>query len=393
MHDLLPSPTRTGPSVADPVPAAWREFLTEVVSPGAAQRDASATPIPRGQLEEAGAHGILGAHLPTDVGGAGLDARTWGAALEGIGYWCDDASFPLVASLYVGVGRTILATGREELIERYVRPLGQGEALISFAYTEDADPFSFATTVRRDGEELVLNGEKRFVTGGQQADAFMVYARSEGSADIDVVIVEAADEGVAVDPVPVMGVRAAGLARLRLAETRVPAWRAMQEGGGLSHVQRFLNARRGLLCCAPVGRMERLLEQTVDHVASRVRYGRRLADMQNVQAALGRMKVQLETARSTLHWALSDGADASPNEHWSPASAVAKHAVTESALALSQTALRITGGQGYAVEGRFERDVRDFHGLLAGAGAQDILEVDLGTSVVSERERTRRYEA
>ena len=112
----------------------------------------------------------------------------------------------------------------------------------------------------------------------------------------------------------------------------------------------------------------------------------------NVQAAVGRMKVLVETARHTLYWALAEAAATPEDSHWTPAIAVAKHAVTENALELSQAALRITGGAGYTLEGRFERDVRDFHALLAGAGAQDILEVDLGANAISRRDRDRKFD-
>lgn len=370
----------------------WDSFIEGHVSPGAADRDREEVPLPRELLKQSASTGMLAASLPQDVGGGGLDTEAWGRALERIGYACDDASFALLVSLYAGVANAVFETGRADLVDRYVRPFVAGDCLMSFAYTENADPFSFQSTVRRDGDQLVLNGEKRMVTGGQQADVFVVYVRDEETGDLSVVMLERDDAGVRVEPVGVMGVRSAGLARLRFSEVRVPEWRAVQHGDGLSHVQRFLNRRRVILCSAVVGRMKRLVEHVIDDVTERSRYGRRVADMQNVQAAVGRMAVHVETAKRTLYWALKEARDAPADAHWTPAIAVAKYAITESALAVSQAALRITGGGGYTNEGRFERDVRDFHALLAGAGAQDILEVDLGANAISSRDRERRYE-
>jgi alkylation response protein AidB-like acyl-CoA dehydrogenase len=373
--------------------AEWGEFLDDEVSPGAAERDAAARPIERELLQRAAAKGILAASLPSGLGGGGLQTSEWGTALEAIGYRCDDGSFSLLVSLYAGVANAVAGSGRDDLIDRYIGPFISGDCLLSFAYTENADPFSFASTLRDDGQEIVVNAEKRMITGGQQADGFVVYARDERTGDLGVVIVERDDPGVRVEPVSVMGVRAAGLARLEVSDARVPAWRALQRGGGLTHVQRFLNRRRILLCCAPLGRMGRLLEGVIDDVTGRIRHGRRVADLQNVQATIGRMHVQLAVARQTVYSALEAAQAASPDDTWTPAIAVAKYTVTESALSIVQSALRITGGNGYTAEGRIERDVRDFHGLLAGAGAQDILEVDLGANAISARERQRRFEA
>ena len=370
----------------------WRAFLADEVSGGAADRDRTGTVIPRLFLKEAARLGLLQASLPAAVGGGGMGTAEWGHTLEAVGYHCDDASFPLLVSLYAGVANDVLASGRDDLRDEYVLPFTAADALVSFAYTEDADPLSFTSTVRLDGDHVVVNADKRMVTGGQLADAFLVYVRNEATEDLDIVIVHASDPGVRVAPVAVMGVRAAGLAALRLSEVRVPASRVLESGDGISHVQRFLNRRRILLSCAAVGRMGRMLDQLVDQLTDRTRYRRRVADLQNVQASVGRMKVQLETSRFALNAALTQADGLPDSAHWTDSIGVAKYQISENAIAMSQAALRLTGGLGYTQDGRFERDVRDFMGLLAGAGAQDVLEVNLGASTISERERRRRFE-
>jgi acyl-CoA dehydrogenase len=378
--------------------ASWMEqaqpgvarFVAERINPGVIERDAAGTPISRELLREAATFGLLGATLPPEVGGAGHDLERWGRSLEAIGYLCDDNSFPLLISLFSAVAQTVYDTGRPELVERYVRPAAQGERLLSFAWTENADAFSFASNARRVGDEYVVNGEKFLVTGGTLADAYMLYLRDERN-DVITLLIDRDLPGVTVTPVPTMGMRAAGLASLRLEAVRVPVTQQLVAHDGIGHVQRFLNRRRVIVTCGFLGRMRALLEQTVQHLDQTIRYGMPLTTMQTVQAALGRLYVHVQTAQVVMHRALAQLGQGVYVPEWDVDLSIAKYFLIERTIEVAEGALRLSGGRGYVTTSNVERNLRDFLGFLAGAGAQDILEVDIGNWLISETQRGALY--
>lgn len=362
----------------------WYRLVEAEVDPHATHRDATSTPIPRAVFAEASARGLFGASFPAELGGSGMSSSRWGDVLRTLGRRGGDLSFPLVLSLFVGVAQSLL--GRRDTMESpLTRELVLGQRLVAFAYSEDADAFSLRTTARKFGDEIVLDGAKSIVTGGCIADSFLIYAREPSSQDMVAVLVDRDAPGLGVTPVRTMGVRAAGLASLQLDGVRVPVHRVLVPQDGLAHVQAFLDRRRVLLCCAPLGRAHEMLDECARQSIATIRHGRRLADLPNVQASLGRMRIGLHAADCVLRDALAQLHETT--QTWTPRSAMAKHFVAERCLEVARGVQRLAGGRGYTDEARFERDVRDISGLVAGAGAQDILETNLGLGFVSELER------
>jgi alkylation response protein AidB-like acyl-CoA dehydrogenase len=204
------------------------------------------------------------------------------------------------------------------------------------------------------------------------------------TADLAVVLVERSDPGVDVVPVASMGVRSLGLGTLRMNRVVVPAGRLVAGADGLTFAQRMLNARRLLLAAGLVGGMRALHEHCVEQLMSTHRYGAPLAELPSVQAALGRQLITVCTAEATLHDALplldTGLADPQFDTHLS----AAKHAITEAAVGLGLSALRLLGGRGY-LRGPAERFLRDACAMLSAAGAQDVLEIGLGLRAVTDR--------
>jgi acyl-CoA dehydrogenase len=360
-------------------------FLTDSIAPGAVERDRTGLPIPRELLGEAATLGLLRQTLPLEAGGEGADALRRGVTLELVSYLGLDQSFSLLIGLFEEISQDIALSGRPELVDRYADPLVRGDLLGAFGYSDGTDPFSFKSTARPVDGGYELAGYKSMVTGAALADLFVVYVAIE-NGDLGAFIVERSDPGVTVTPRAVSGVRAAGIGSLTLEAVRVPAWRVLYEEDGLSHAQRFLNSRRALHSSTQVGGMHALLDRTIAKLHSTIRYGAPLTDASNVQASLGRMYAALETARSVTYHALSRSSSGVADAYFDPVISAAKHTVTELSIRMAIDALRLTGGDGYASENHFERWLRDFTGLLAGAGAQDTLEMNLGTLAVGNWE-------
>jgi alkylation response protein AidB-like acyl-CoA dehydrogenase len=357
------------------------------VNKHAVDRDAQGITIPREVMRAVGRLGLLAMAVPEEHGGGGANPLTWGAVLEELGYLSEDGSFPLLVSLRVAVAAAIAQSGRADFLERYVRPMMAGDRAGAFAYTEDADAFSFKATAEPDDDGFVLNGEKVLVTGGATADTFMTYVRDVRTDDLLAILVERDDDGVELRPAQVSGLRSAGLCSLHLDGVKVPASRVLAGSDGLGHVQRFLNARRTLLICGVLGRMRAIIEDCSRSLHDTVRYGQPVAEFQNVQATLGRLYIDLEASRAIVYRALRRASLGAADPEFDPLTSAAKHFVAERAIETAMTALRLLGGRGYLAQNSHERYVRDFTGLIPGAGSQDLLEINLGARVVRESTR------
>src|SRR5262249_45953970 len=141
--------------------------------------------------------GLLGLTLPTEVGGAGLDPVTWTLVMERVGYLCRDSGFPLIVGIRNVIAETLLESGRADLTERYVVPIVAGTLSAALAYSEDSDAFAQRTVLRERASGYLLSGHKDFMTGGDHAQVFLVYARSEGG-DMVSCLVHREDPGVTV---------------------------------------------------------------------------------------------------------------------------------------------------------------------------------------------------
>lgn len=369
--------------IAEDVRERFAGFVREEVNPGAIERDVEGIGIPRTVLRKSAELGLLNYSIPRALGGGGADLFRWGVVLEELGYHCEDGSFPLVLSLHAAVANAIHQAASPAVAERVVAPLVRGERFACFAYSDGTDAFSFRSTAKKKGDRYLLDGDKQMVTGGLEGDVFMTYVRREDNDDLAVFLIERDDPGVTIEPVEVSGFRAAGMARLRFEGVELSEERMLVPFDGISHAQLFLNDRRGLLVCGLLGRMRAIVEDVAVSVGQTMRYGRPLSELTSVQATLGRMHVAVETARAMAHRALHGFRHADRSSVFDPDMAVAKYYVIEQAITVATSALRVTGGCGYMRHSNYERYLRDFHGGIAGGGAQDILEVNLGAYLSS----------
>lgn len=359
---------------AELVDERWGALLDEI-SAEAAARDAARAPIPAEFFRRAGATGLQALPLPPEVGGS-MDTADWVAVLEHIGYRCRDNGFPLVLNIRTSLARILFDPDRPDLIDDYVAPIAHGDLTIAIGYTENSDVLSFRTTLTKTGDGFVLDGRKDFMTGGANADVFLVYARTD-TGDLVGCLVHRDDPGVTVVPVEPLGTRTCAPAAIELRGVPLAVSRVVSGKDGLSHAQRFLNDRRLMVCCAPVGQARALVEMTAARLGSTIRGGRSLDSLSNVQATLGRMYIAVEAARAMLYRAAEQPAteiDAAFN----PVISAAKHFIVQQVRFVAEQAMRVLGGHFYYGEPYFGICLHDFAGLVTVAGTQDLLEINLG---------------
>jgi alkylation response protein AidB-like acyl-CoA dehydrogenase len=375
-------------TIVDEVKRRFGAFVLSRVNPDAHRRDELGEPISRELLRDAAALGAFGYVMPRDVGGEGRDTFSWGVVLETLGQLSADGSFPLLVSLLPSIGMALYELEREDLRERYVRPLVRGERFGAWSYTEGADPFSFRSRARPRDDGYVLNGQKWLITGGAIADFFIVYLGSD-SGDLKVFLVERDDPGVEIIPEPALGVRASGLASLRMTDVVVGKERVLLAGDGISHAQAYLNKRRALIACPVVGAMRSLLGVVIDQLSTTERYGMPLTAFTNVVSTVGEMSALLETSRTLLYFSLDRLRWEGSNPQWDPQVSLAKYAISRNATVFASRAMHIVGTQGY-LRGVFERFLRDANSLIVGAGTQDSLQISLGSHLQATATRPER---
>lgn len=330
--------------------------------------------------------GLLGFALPKEVGGLGHSMADWGQKLKWLGYENLDLSVPLLISLHASVALTLAMAKKPSWIERYVKPMINGHCFGSFAYTERSDIFSLKTELKRYGDKLCLNGSKEFVTGGLHADVFLVYAK-DPDGDVRVVVVDKRLHGVRVSPVHAHGLFSARFAQLQFDNVVIAKEQMIDSIDGISHAQAFLNSRRVLLVAGVVGRMQAVLESLIEYGKITVRYGRYLNDMPNYQAGLGRLYGILRACDQILTSSLNRLASNVYDVYWDADISATKWSLTESAQDFGQQALRLAGGAGFLFEHPVACFHRDMAGLIAGGGAQEILEMDMGVRAIHIFER------
>lgn len=359
-------------------------FLKERINPGALERDSNMSTFSPDVLKEAADLGLVGFTAPTEVGGGGNSWFKWGHVLEEIGYLCSDSGLPMLLSYRESATNLVYRSGRQDLIDRYVRPAVAGESFIGWVYSEGQDPFSFKTTVHEVSGGYVVNGEKIAVTGALGDDAFIVYGLNEAKNDLIAVIVERDDPGLEITPINTMGLRSIGVGRMSFNQVRVPKDRVLTPRDGVSHAQVFINERRITGACWVLGRMRSLFEKVVGELSQRIRYSQPLTEMQTVQAALGRMSVAIESSRLMTHNMLERTTRTDIDINWDPYVAMAKYFLIQQAISIADTAQQLLGGYGYFQEFEFDRYLRDFYGVVPIIGTQYTLEVDLGIRAVQQ---------
>lgn len=371
-------------AIGDEVRARFGAFIRQQIDPGAEERDRTGTPISRELLRQAGSLGLLGFTVPTTAGGAGRSWREWGWFLHEIGYLAEDTSFPMLLAYLGTLSKMLFDTGRDDIIQRYVRPMVAGHRFGGFAWSEGHDPFTFQTFVDETPSGYVVDGVKGPIADGLIADVFMVFARDRRTDDLVTVLVERDDPGVSLTPYLATGLRASGMARLHLDRVPLPRGRLLVAADGLSYGQRFLNERRLEMPCWALGRMRALLETCVAELAQRVRYGLPLTEMQTIQAAIGRMHAGVETSRMVLDNVLGRIGDGLHDPLWDPPLALAKYHVIREALGMCRTLQDILGGAAVFQAAPYERAIRDLSCLNAIAGTMLTLEVDLGILTIGD---------
>jgi glutaryl-CoA dehydrogenase (non-decarboxylating) len=356
--------------------SSFRSFVNEEIVPFADQYDQQER-IPYELIKKIARRGYLGAIAPKEDGGKGMDMITFGLLNEELGR--GSSCLRSLLTVHSMVAQTILRWGSPQQRTRWARRLATGECIAAFGLTEPnagSDARSIETTATISGDTYVLNGKKKWITFGQIADLFLVFAQCEGEPAA--FLVEKECRGLSSEPiVNMLGVRASMLAELSLKDCHVPRENLIGKPGfGFSHIAASaLDCGRYSVAWGCLGLAQACLEASVRYAAERKQFGSRLIEYQLIQRMITDMITNVKATRLLcLHAGrLRDIKDPAAFMETS----IAKYFASLTASKASSDAVQIHGANGCSGEYSVQRYFRDAKIMEIIEGSTQMHQIDI----------------
>jgi butyryl-CoA dehydrogenase len=361
-----------------------REFADNEITPRAREHDRTG----RFDLEmvaKLGQMGFLGAILPEEHGGRGIDYRTYGLIVEEIGR--ADSSVRTVVSVTTSlVGSAIARWGTEEQQRRLIPGLTSGEALGCFGLTEP-DTGSDAAALKTRAEKIDggwrLSGQKQWISLGNVASFALIFAQTDpeaGHRGLAAFVVPSDSEGFSSSEIRgKLGMHASDTAELSLDGVEVDDDALLGDvGDGFKVAMTSLDSGRFSVAAGCVGICQACLDSSVAYSTQRRQFNRPIAAFQLVQAMIADMVCDTEAARS-LVWKAAWLKDLErPN---TLETSTAKLFASEAAIRTADNAIQVHGGAGYVDDYPVERHLRDARVATLYEGTSQIQKLIIGRAM------------
>jgi alkylation response protein AidB-like acyl-CoA dehydrogenase len=367
-------------------------LAADLYAPNARAWDNAASPLPDEERRRLGELGLLGLTLPVEYGGGGRPLIDALIVIEELAKASPLAAWPVFEAC-TGPARVVELLGSDELRKRVLPAVAAGETTIAIAISEpDAGSAATdaSTTASIDGDEVVINGAKRWCSGAGHAEMYLVYARFgsiPGSRGIGAVLVPRETVGLSFGPQErLMGFRGVGSADMFFDSVRVPTTNVVVGEGRFKDlfsafsIERLGNATMSLAIA------QSSLERSAAYVKSRRQFGKPIAEFQLVQAGIADMVMQVEAARLLIVRAAINAGDGVPLPF---EASVAKCFANETAKRVSDLAIQLHGGYGYSVEYEVERLHRDAHGWAIAGGTVSMQRIRIASEYLGIRPNQR----
>jgi butyryl-CoA dehydrogenase len=334
------------------------------------------------------AQGFLGINIAEEYGGLGRSDLDAIIVLEQFARKSTAAAFPVFES-YVGPVKAIEKFAPEELRHRVLPRVCNGEIQVSICMSEP-DAGTALTDLRtkaiREGDELVITGQKRWTSGGGHADGYVVYCRMSdepGARGIGAVYVEKGTPGLSFGKhEALMGWRGVGHCDVLFDDVRVPIENQIVPAGGFKQLMQAFDLERCGNATMSMGLAQGALEQAIEYVQEREQFGKPIIDFQAVQLRLAEMAVQVDASRLLIHRAVSNASTGTPSVFESSS---AKCYANEIVRSVCINAMQVMGGYGFAKEYGMEQRVRDSFGWGLAGGTIDVQKTNIAAAVVGRR--------
>lgn len=364
-----------------------RAMVRDIIAPAAAGYDASGT-FPWGNVEAINALGLNAMFIPEEYGGAEMSYSAYLACVYEISRAC--GSTGVIWSTTYHAMKPLIEYGSHAQKERLLPRIAEG-GLASLAITEPdagSDATGMKTRFRPEGDDIIVDGGKCFITNGDVADLYLLFGKwseIDNPRDaISVLILEKGTPGLSVLGIEdKMGNRASSTARIAFDGCRVPRANLLQNpGDGLKILFGSLNRSRPSVAAHALGLARAAFDCSVDYVNQRKQSDRRIVDNQGIQFMLADMATELAlTTRWLWHVAglVESGADDFGIE-----SSMLKMRASDVAMRVTENAVQLHGGYGYCRDFPVERMMRDAKITQIWEGTNQIHRQLIGRSFVEK---------
>ncbi len=360
-----------------------RKFVEREIAPHHADWE-KAKRVPREAWLKAGEAGLLCMTMPEEYGGQGADTMypiVFGEEMARVR--ASGPGFGLHSDI---IAPYIANVGTEEQKRKWLPRMARGETIAAIAMTEPgagSDLQAIRTTALRDGNEFVINGQKTFISNGQNADLIVVVAKTDpkqGAKGVTLFLVEADREGFRRGRnLEKIGRKAQDTSELFFDDVRVPPENMLGgEGQGFVALMRELPRERMLIASGAIAATEAALDDTVRYVKERKAFGKAILDFQNTRFVLAEIKTETHVCRTFVNHCLRLLRDGKLD---ATTAAMAKLHATDLQVSAIDRCLQLFGGYGYMWEYPIARSWADARVQKIYGGSNEIMKELIGRSL------------
>ena len=321
--------------------------------------------------------GFTGIVIPEAYGGSAGGCIDATVLLEELG----GTSLAIASLLNFAIGfgaYALIKFGTQAQKDCYLPQIVSGDALFAFALTEPnagSDAASIRTRARRDGDDFIINGNKQFITGAQEAPYLLVVTRTDPDAakrkGISLLLVDSKTPGIAYRRIEKLGMRACGgLWAIDFDDVRVPASSLLGPlNGGWDLLKATLERTRISQAAYCVGAARQIIQDAIAYAGQREQFGQKIGKFQAISHLLANLYVQAESARWLVYraaWLVDQGIRCVEE------ASVANVHATETLLQVTSDAMRVYGGYGLTMDFDIQRHMRDARLFVIGDGSSQI---------------------
>jgi alkylation response protein AidB-like acyl-CoA dehydrogenase len=342
------------------------EFAHEVVRPAAAEANETCA-APEALLKASLEIGLPILGVPESLGGISEERSAMAGTLVAEALAVGDMGLAVAALAPGSVATAIGLWGTDEQQSTYLPAFtGDDVPAAALALNEPTvlfDVLSPATTATKTADGYVLNGVKTLVPRGAEADLFIIGAELDGRPVL--FLVEAGTAGLEVEGDPAMGVRAASLTRLTLADAAVPADAVLGATDGTTYAE-CVRLSRLAWCALAVGTGQAVLDYVTPYVKEREAFGEPIAHRQSVAFMVANIAIELQSMRLLTYKAASRAA---AGKEFAREVALARKLCADKGMQIGLDGVQLLGGHGFVKEHPVERWYRDLRaiGVMEGS--------------------------
>lgn len=337
------------------------KFARNEMMPKAHEYDVKAE-LPYEILEKAWSLGLVNTCIPIEYGGSGFSAVDSMIITEALAYGCMGMNTAIMANDLALL--PILIGGSDEQKKRFLTPMTQKYKIAAFCLTEPAngsDAAGIKTSIKEDGDDVVINGNKMWITNAGYADLFVLYGTTDSSLKhkgITAVVIEKGTPGIELGKKEdKMGHRCSDTRAVTFTNVRVPKSNVL---GGLNKgwaiAMKTLDHSRPMVASSAVGGAQCAFDHSVKYAKERVQFNTPISGHQAIQFMISDMAMKIEASRLLVHkaaWLLDNHL---PNTQLA---SYAKAFAADSCMQITTDAVQIYGGYGYSKEYPVEKIMRD----------------------------------